>query len=188
MAIRIIGGTLKGRILKAPKGIDITRPILARVRKSFFDIMRPYLDGAGFCDLFAGSGAVGIEAVSRGVLSVVFVDKDREACKCIANNIKYCKIEENCEIHCDDVFKFLEKADSAFDVIFAGPPYPLFYGEKALVSLSGSKVLTQDTKIIVQHSQEEKLSEHINNLICYRREKYGDTILSFFKVIGCFKE
>ncbi|MFC1546136.1 16S rRNA (guanine(966)-N(2))-methyltransferase RsmD [bacterium] len=181
MAIRIIGGDKKGFFVKGPKGVK-TRPILARVRKSLFDILRPCITGSNFLDLYSGSGSVGIEAVSRGSEHVVFVEKDKKVCVCLKGNIEHCRVGDVSTLVCGDVFRFINTAQEKFDIIFAGPPYSVLLADKTLHELSDSSILKENTIVIIQHSIKEKIDETTHCLKMYRQERYGETTLSFFSM------
>ena len=123
--MHIFSGKFKNRVLKTPKGLS-TRPTSGRMRETFFNICQGYIEGAAFLDLFAGSGAMGLEALSRGAHSATFVDSDKFACQCIRQNIEALKIESNVLVLCGDVFHWLEKLTKQgkqFDIIYADPPY-----------------------------------------------------------------
>lgn len=185
MGIRIIAGECKGFILKGQVNGETTRPILARVRKSLFDILSPYLKNAVFLDLFCGTGSVGIEAVSRGAQKAVFVDKNRDVNKCVKINIEYCKITDKCEVYCCDIFDFFKTyKNSKFDIIFAGPPYPANLCNDILKGLNenGKNFLKPDTLIILQHQIKERISEEQNIFYKIREKIYGETKLSFFRI------
>lgn len=127
MSLRIIGGTFRNRLLKAPKG-QKTRPTLAILRKSVFDMLQFTIDGASFLDLFAGSGLMGIEALSRGASTAVFIDQDRSAVRCIEENIKFLHLEHKVEVRLMDAMNALQqfaKKKRTFDVIYIDPPYQL---------------------------------------------------------------
>ena len=181
MSIRVIAGECKGFMLKGPPG-DGTRPILARVRKSMFDILNPYLENAMFLDLFCGTGAVGVEALSRGAKKLVAVELDKKVYKCVMDNLVYCKMSERAEIFCADVFEFMGVYDKEkFDIVFAGPPYPAYFCNRILKGLNECKFLKEDTIIILQHYMKEDTPEKFEKLVKYREKKYGDTKLSFYK-------
>lgn len=123
--MHIFSGKYKNRILKTPKGLT-TRPTSGRMRETFFNICQGYIEGADFLDLFAGSGAMGLEALSRGARSATFVDSDKSSCQCIRQNIDALKIESHVLVLCGDVFHWLEKLakqGKQFDIIYADPPY-----------------------------------------------------------------
>ncbi len=125
MTLKILGGEFGGRLLKAPKG-DQTRPTTSMLRKAVFDILQPKIQGAVFLDLFSGSGAMGIEALSRGAKKAIFIDSHREAIRALKENIALLKIEAKAHIIQNDVFKALVKLQEMHvvcDIIYADPPY-----------------------------------------------------------------
>lgn len=178
--MRIIAGTLKGRSVRGPQSKG-TRPILARVRKSLFDILRPQSDGARFLDLFSGTGCVGIEAVSRGVQRAVCVENNVHAAQQIEQAVHTFHIEDHVRLYRCDVFAFIKQSVEQFDIIFAGPPYDAFLCEKILTSLSESKLVLPTTIIVLQHERKENIPEHVGVLSRYRQERYGSTMMSFYK-------
>jgi 16S rRNA (guanine(966)-N(2))-methyltransferase RsmD len=183
MSIRIIAGECKGFILKGEVAGEITRPILARVKKSLFDILSPDLKDANFLDLFCGTGSVGIEAVSRGAKKAIFVDKDKNVNKCVKINIEYCKITDRCEVYSCDIFDFFKTySNIKFDIIFAGPPYPANLCNNILKNLAETKFLKPETMIVLQHQIKEPIAEDQGIFQKVREKIYGDTKLSFFKI------
>ncbi len=123
--LRIIGGSFRNRPLKSPKG-EQTRPTLAVMRKAAFDIVQSKIEGAHFLDLYAGSGAMGFEALSRGAASVTFVETHPMARRCIEENCRSLNVEDRCTVITYDVMlalKKLIKHDQHFDIIYADPPY-----------------------------------------------------------------
>jgi 16S rRNA (guanine966-N2)-methyltransferase len=125
MTLRIIGGILRNRTLKSPKG-EQTRPTLAVMRKAVFDILQSQIEGASFLDLYAGSGAMGLEALSRGAISVTFVETNRLALRCIEDNFREFKVEARCTVmgyDCLLALKKLAKDKHPFDIVYADPPY-----------------------------------------------------------------
>lgn len=123
--LSIIGGLYRGRRLSAPAGLQ-TRPTSGRLRESFFNICRNRIEDAVFLDLFAGSGAMGFEALSRGARAAVFVDSGRDAIRCIRENAFRLNVESQCRIECADAIKTAERLNRekvAFDIIYADPPY-----------------------------------------------------------------
>lgn len=149
MTLSIIGGEFKGRSLKSPKEF-LTKPTLSLVRKSVFDICQSYTEGARFLDLFACSGAMGIEAISRGASHATFIEKDRKACKVLAENIKSFSLEKKTTLLCQDVFtSILTLQENPYDLVYIDPPYPIS-------KQSNSPVLTLlhflDTSILLASS------------------------------------
>jgi 16S rRNA (guanine966-N2)-methyltransferase len=152
--LQIIAGLYKSRKIQAPKG-EKTRPSSGRLREALFNICQNKMDGAIFLDLFAGSGAMGIEALSRGARHATFVDNSRESTRCILSNLNALGISKNGDVVYSDVFdamRKLAKRNSLFDFIYADPPYETYLstdqGEKAY---SISVLLTLDRLIEAQH-------------------------------------
>lgn len=195
--MRIIGGLYKGFLFKMPKGIRPTQDVL---RKSLFDILREVVADATFLDLFAGSGAVGLEALSRKAKEVVLVEKNKVCAKMIEENVRSIKEGAktpflNFRVLAQDVFlsiPLLHHHKESFDIIFLDPPYysgaqpksvgqPVLLAKKTLQTLIGYDILSPNGLIICQHSRREVLPEKIENLILFKQKRDGDTVLSFFK-------
>lgn len=168
------------------------KPISARIRQSFFDIVRPYVTGAVMLDLFAGVGTVGLEALSRGAEKVVFVEKEGICVKTIEKNLAHLGFAEKGKVLKADVLsglKWLEHfADyKGYDLIFMGPPYrtdenlPLSYSVPVLTLLAEAGIAKPTTVIAVQHHKKEEVSAP-EGLEHTRREKYGDTFVDFFRI------
>ena len=125
--MRIAGGEFRGRVLHAPKGLDV-RPTQDRVREALFSMLQNEIGGARFLDLFAGSGSVGLEALSRGAATATFVEQSPHSLACIAKNIAVLKVEPRCTTIRADVYAWLAatRDDSlCFDIVYADPPYAL---------------------------------------------------------------
>jgi len=183
MSIRIIAGEFKNRELyelKNPEGT--VRPILARVRKSLFDILTPRLADSKFLDLYSGTGAVGIEAVSRGVQYSVFVDLQLVSIDVLKKNIEKLGIAGKSFVFQADITGGLQwvssKISDKFDIIFMGPPYKEKLVNATLQAISQSGILADSGIIIAQHHAKEEADTELYNM--YRQKKYGDTILSFY--------
>jgi 16S rRNA (guanine966-N2)-methyltransferase len=144
--MHIIAGIYKNIILKTPKG-DATRPTSSRLRESVFNICQNYIEESAFLDLFAGSGAMGFEALSRGAKSAFFIDKSKDAINCIEHNIAQLKVSEQTECRCGDVFSWVERLDKAgrqFDIIYADPPYETPYNKNSSESYGSHFLLMMD--------------------------------------------
>lgn len=174
--MRIIAGAYKGRNLKSPASLDV-RPTSDRLRETLFNVIAPRIEDARFLDLCAGSGAVGIEALSRGASYTTFVDRSRRMCMLIEANVKLCRIpEEQWEIYCSEVNEFLKQTDSRWDIVFFDPPYKSEY--LRTLELIGSRL--RDL-LIVEHHHKNKLADKVGNLERTRVIKQGDSALSFYK-------
>ncbi|MDA8131938.1 MAG: 16S rRNA (guanine(966)-N(2))-methyltransferase RsmD [Elusimicrobia bacterium] len=190
--MRIIAGTHRGRkIFSVPKE-KFVKPISARIRQSFFDIVRPYVTGAVMLDLYAGVGTVGLEALSRGALKVVFVEKEGLCVKTIEKNLAHLGFGEKGKVLKADVLsglKWLEHFSDykGYDLVFMGPPYrtsenlPLSYSVQTLQLLVEAGIANPAAVIAVQHHKKEEVSAPAG-LEHTRREKYGDTYVDFFRL------
>jgi len=188
----IIAGTKRGRkIFSIPKD-KFVKPASARIRQSLFDILRPYVTGAVFLDLYAGTGAVGLEALSRGAARVVFVEKDGLCMKTIEKNIVSLEFGGQAKALKADVLsgvKWLEHFSDykGYDIVFMGPPYrtednlPLFYSMQTLELLAASGITAPGALIIVQHHNKEAVTG-TEKLDLFRREKYGDSYVDFLRI------
>lgn len=177
--MRVIAGAYKGRNLKSPPSMQV-RPTSDRLRETLFNIIAPRIEEARFLDLCAGSGAVGIEALSRGARHVTFIDRSRRSCQLIEANVALCRIpEEQNEIYCTVAEDFLRQASTKgtfpWDIIYFDPPYKEDY-LRTLELLSGFGGL-----LIVEHHHKNSLPETIGTLVKTRVLKQGDSSLSFYE-------
>jgi len=187
--MRIIAGKYRGRKLKSPPSLE-TRPTSDRLRETLFNILAPQIKGARFLDLCAGSGAVGIEALSRGAAHATFVDQSRRMCGLIAANLDEFSIdEEESEVVCSEVAAFLrrliQKEPGRLDIIFFDPPYEADY--EVVLELLGDKegaLLAEGAIVVVEHHKKRELREEFGSLHRYRSLKQGDSCLSFYQRIA----
>ena len=181
---RIIGGEGKGRRLKAPRGLD-TRPTAARVRQTLFDILAARLPGCRFLDAFAGSGAVGLEALSRGAALVVFVESAAGAVAALrANAEALARAGGNVRVLRQDAraaLAALADAGESFDVIYVDPPYASDLYEKALEQAGRKGLLGEDGVVVAEHFHKRALPERIGALARTREVRVGDHRLSFYR-------
>ncbi|MCR4610248.1 MAG: 16S rRNA (guanine(966)-N(2))-methyltransferase RsmD [Eubacterium sp.] len=150
--MRVIAGTRRSLPLKSVEGLE-TRPTTDRIKETLFNILMPDLPGAKFLDLFAGSGGIGIEALSRGADKAVFVDNSRDAVHCITENVKFTKFTEEAEIIRLDALSYvrsLRRVD--FDIIFMDPPYGNEFEKDILAALVTKEFVNPDALIIVEAS------------------------------------
>lgn len=178
--MRVIAGKFKGRNLKSPPSMQV-RPTSDRLRETLFNVIAARVPDARFLDLCAGSGAVGIEALSRGAAHATFVDRSRRSCQLIEANLELCRIpEEQRDIYCSEASEFLRQWDGdLWDVIFFDPPYKEDY-LKILQILGSSKLLNDDGLLVVEHHHKTDLPETIGHLRRTRVLKQGDSALSFY--------
>ncbi|MFH0935286.1 MAG: RsmD family RNA methyltransferase [Candidatus Omnitrophota bacterium] len=197
--MKISSGEYKGRVIKGPKYI---RPTQGKVRKALFDILGD-IRGLSFLELFAGSGAVGFEAVSRGAEELTLVEYNRDCLQAIRKNIESMKIKA-CSLYpheAQQAIEMLHKEGRKFDTIFLDPPYyneeaprlrsgstgnpqeqPL--SKKTLKALGGYDILSRYGLVIVQHFKKDFLPEAAGDLTLIRQRRYGDTVLSFYRRIA----
>ncbi len=178
--MQVIAGSAKGRKLKSLPGLT-TRPILARIKKSLFDIIRLPVIEACFLDLFAGTGAVGIEALSRGAKLAVFIEKDPSAVKIIRDNLQLTRLSDQGQVLPGNVFDQLKVLGRTYNIIFVGPPYKLGVTKDTIASIDQYRVLAEDGLVVAQHHFKEPMDIRVGGLWMYRQERYGDTRLSFYK-------
>jgi 16S rRNA (guanine(966)-N(2))-methyltransferase RsmD len=177
--LRVVGGSAKGRKLKAPKGLKI-RPTSERVREALFDILGLEIIGASFLDLFAGTGAVGIEALSRGAGKVVFVEKDNHIRKIIRENLSICGFSEQVRIWAKDARMVLDSYRfKPFDIIFIDPPYDSTLANACLARLDRMAEKVK-TVIIEQNPRQVEAPYFPKHLQHIRDYRYGSTVLCLF--------
>lgn len=179
--MHIQAGIRRGKKLKSIKGLRV-RPLMGRVKKSLFDTIGRRIVNSAFLDLFAGSGSVGIEALSRGAAFVQFVERDPECIEVIYHNLRICGFEKSAGVFRGDVFHFNPYPDR-YDLIFIGPPYRENLTEEVLCSIGKKIPLKKDGWIICQHHYKEVVGEVVDRFKLFKQKKYGITILSFFQWI-----
>ncbi|WP_100373315.1 16S rRNA (guanine(966)-N(2))-methyltransferase RsmD [Bacillus sp. FJAT-45037] len=181
--MRVISGEKKGLSLKAVPGSS-TRPTTDKVKESIFNMIGPYFDGGLVLDLYAGSGGLGIEALSRGVNQVVFVDQDKKAVSTVKANLTHCGFQEKAEVYRNDsdrAMKALIKRELSFSLIFLDPPYAKQKLTAEISIIADHDLLTSDGMIVAEHDAAVSLPETISHLAKVRAETYGDTTISIFK-------
>lgn len=154
--MRVIAGSARRLLLEAPAGFN-TRPTSDKVKETLFNILMPYIySDTSFLDLYSGSGAIGIEALSRGAQSAVFVERSREAVNCINKNLKTTHFTEKAQVINSDVLTALNRLEGrkSFDMIFLDPPYDCGYERAVLEYLSTSDIVGKDALIIVEASND----------------------------------
>ena len=183
--MRVIAGRFRSRKLVTPPGVT-TRPTSDRLRETLFNVLAPHLPESVFLDLYAGSGAVGIEAISRGARQVYFAESDRKAARAIRDNLKSLGIDEGVELFEREVMDALRLLDSQAvrsDVIFFDPPYGS-HGAYAQVLgfLSQSRLLHAGSIVVAEHDKHFDPGDTAGTLTRYRILKQGDAVLSFYRM------
>ena len=183
--VRVIAGSFRSRSLKAPPGLA-TRPTSDRLRETLFNVLAPRIQGAAFLDLYAGSGAVGIEALSRGAGPVVFVERAQPALKILRANLQRLGLHHNFQVHPGTVAAFLRASRAqTFDIAFLDPPYDAAEEyERAAGLLGGAALglLAPDAQVIAEHRRNDQLPESYGALLRKRLLQQGDASLSFYQV------
>lgn len=185
MSIRVIAGKAKGRRLKLVPGDD-TRPVMDRVKEALFNILSPVVANSVWLDLFAGTGSVGIEALSRGAARAVFVERASAAIKTIHHNLAHTKLADDARVMRADVFEYLDRpASETFDVVYIAPPQYAGLWKDTLLKLdTRTDWLNPDAIIIVQIDPREQETVTLEALEAYDERTYGNTLLWFFEFPG----
>jgi 16S rRNA (guanine(966)-N(2))-methyltransferase RsmD len=186
--LKIIAGKGRGRTLATlPKNYPV-RPMLGRIKKSLFDILTPrLLSTARFLDLYAGTGSVGLEALSRGVSHVTFVEKDHRCLDLVRKNAGILGLEPNASFFQLDVLRDLSMLPAPYDIVFMGPPYvdeqkaPLALVEPTLANVARFQLAKPSGLIVAQHHKKEKVADVPEGWPIVRQETYGDSVVTFFR-------
>jgi 16S rRNA (guanine966-N2)-methyltransferase len=182
--MRVIAGTAKGRTLRSPRTGD-TRPITDRAKESLFAILGPRIPGSRFLDLFAGTGSVGIEALSRGAAHVTFVERTASALADIRHNLDATHLAANAEVRGADVFAYLRGNPAPFDVIFVAPPQWRGMWTRTVQQLDQRPGwLAPDGVIVVQHDPSESTETPLRHLHLSGERTYGRVRFTFFGPLG----
>lgn len=181
---RIIAGSGKGRRLRAPRG-NATRPTSARVRQTLFDILAPRIPGSRFLDAFAGSGGVGLEALSRGARLVVFVERSRPAIAAIRENLPAIgSAGGEARVYHQETRVALAafaRSGMRFDLVYLDPPYADDLYQATLAQIAGSDLLAEDGLVVAEHFHKRDVPETIGGLTRVRSVRVGDHCLSFYR-------
>lgn len=178
--MRVIAGSARRLQLKTPEGME-TRPTSDRVKESLFNMLNPDIYDCRFLDLFSGSGAIGIEALSRGAKKAVFVDKSKICTDIIKENLKFTKLEENAEVinaEVIDTIKKLGRENAVFDIIFMDPPYAAGLYEPVLNSLITEGILSKNGYVVAESSKDYKFP-FVNGFKISKERKCGPAVMTF---------
>ncbi len=178
--MRVITGTARGVNLKAPKGMD-TRPTMDQVKEGIFSAIQFEVEGRRALDLFAGSGQLGIEALSRGAAEAMFVDARRDACQVVRENLDKTRLADRAQVIQADYLSYLAACRKTFDLIFLDPPYAEVFLENALKRISEIDILSDSGIIICERPAEKTLDGLFPGLAHYRDYKYGKTAVTIFR-------
>lgn len=186
--MRVIGGTLRGRKLSAPRGYG-TRPTADRVRESLFNVLAPTVADAAVLDLFAGSGALGIEALSRGARFAVFVESDAGACAVLRQNVERLGLQQQAHVRqarVEAAIGRLAASGQQFDLILMDPPYGSRLTRPVLAQLADEQLAAPDAVVAVEHDRRDDVPESAGSgaqaLVRFRVLQYGDTAVSLYRL------
>lgn len=180
--MRVISGSARGRTLKPVPGTG-TRPTTDKVKEALFSIIGPYFDGGAVLDLFAGTGGLGIEALSRGMDRAVFVDMDYKSLEIIRTNLKATKFEEQAEVYKNDAeraLKALAKRENTFDLVFLDPPYRLKHGDKLMEQMDSLDLLEDQATIVLEHESSYAYPDSFGKFRVWRKAEYGEVAISIY--------
>lgn len=184
--MRIIAGSARGRRLKAPKGRAL-RPTAARVKEALFDILQHELSGAKVLDLFAGTGNLTVEALSRGAVEAILVDASAQSARTIRENLRRLDLTDCAKVLITPVsraMRLLGGRRETFDIIFLDPPYDQGLVEKTIRMIARNGLLRNSGSLVAEHSVREAVSTRYDGLELSDQRRYGDTLLSFFRTSG----
>ena len=179
--MRVIAGEFKGRKLEIPK--TTLRPTLDRTKETLFNILQTYVPNAKVLDLFAGSGSLGIEALSRGAEHCIFVDINKEATKIIKANCEKCGCTDLSNVINLPYDVAIGGLKQKFDIIFADPPYADGFYYDILKRLDKSDILTKDAIVVLEHDSANSLPDTVGNISKYREKVMGKCTFSFYQVL-----
>lgn len=178
MRMRVITGTARGKKLKTLEGLDV-RPTTDMVKEAIFSVIQFEVPFSSMLDLFAGSGQIGIEALSRGASKVIFVDNSSASQKVIRENLMSTGFVKNAKVISDDAVNFVRHAVDKYDIIFLDPPYRQGYPDQLLPLLG--RLLTEDGIILFEHGSDEKLPDTAEGISVKKRYRYGKIAVTSYK-------
>ncbi|NLM60586.1 MAG: 16S rRNA (guanine(966)-N(2))-methyltransferase RsmD [Clostridiales bacterium] len=178
--MRIITGSQRGRKLVTLEGLH-TRPTSEKVKEALFSIIQFEIEGRRVLDLFAGSGQLGLEALSRGARECVFVDNDRNAMRIIRENAEKCGFTDKSRFYQNDYTTVLKRSDEKYDIILIDPPYASSYYDKSLKLISAFDILARNGIIVVESESDQELPEEVGTIRKVRDYRYGRTKLTVYR-------
>lgn len=181
--MRIIAGKLRGKVLKSPKDQKV-RPTLDRVKEAVFSMISPNIRNANVLDLFSGSGALGLEALSRGAKMVTFVDIDKESIRLTTENIKLCRAEDDTRVLSMSAKEAIAQSINKgvkYDIIFMDPPYDGEIAKKVLQESDFNIIMNESSIVVMETDIKEKTDEEIGGLIKVKDKTYGQTRISIYE-------
>lgn len=183
--VRVVSGSAKGRPLKAVPGMG-TRPTTDKVKEAVFSMIGPYFDGGTVLDLFAGTGGLAIEALSRGMERAVLVDMDPKSIDTIRANLKTTRFEDQAEVYRNDAMralKALEKRGLVLDAVFLDPPYRMKNGDELMLLMQDKRMLHTGAVVVLEHESSYEYPAEFGSFTCIRHAVYGETAVSIYKYV-----
>lgn len=184
--MRVVAGSVKGLPLKAVPGTS-TRPTTDKVKESIFNMIGPFFDGGYALDLFAGSGGLGIEALSRGIDRAIFTDKDRKAIETIHANLEKTRLTGQAEVFKADAeraLKAMKKNDVQARLLFLDPPYHMEKAYDLMDKAAELGIMTHDSIVVCEHDRDVELQSRTRYYERFKKELYGNTIISIYRFQG----
>ena len=178
--MRVITGKARGVILKTPKGLS-TRPTADRVKEALFSIIQYDVPSAKVLDLFAGTGQLGIEALSRGAKSAVFVDERADACALVKENLNKTRLTDDARVIRSDYAAFLRNCKEKFDLVFLDPPYAEVFLENSLKMITEIDILQSNAIIVTERPLGKELLFEFDGFLRSKDYKYGKTVLTLYR-------
>jgi 16S rRNA (guanine966-N2)-methyltransferase len=182
ISVRVIAGTAKGRLLKAVPGIG-TRPTTDKVKEAIFSMIGPYFDGGLGLDLFAGTGGLGIEALSRGLDRVIFIDMEKTSIQVIEDNLKTLGFKDQAEVYRNEAqraLQVLSKRGLKFDLIFLDPPYSMKQVDELLLQMQQMDMIQDQATVLVEHDAKHVYPDEIGRFKVRKRTNYGETAVAIY--------
>ncbi len=178
--MRIIGGCVRGFPLHSPKGLK-TRPTADRVREAIFNVLCQELYGASILDIFSGTGALSLEALSRGARNAVLIEKSKEALQSIQQNIAKTGMQEKCSVHFGDCRKILPNLKGPFHIVFLDPPYDKGWLAEVAPYLAKEGFLAKDAVLVVETKAKKQEELPLNGFVMQKSAVYGDTAVNYYR-------
>jgi 16S rRNA (guanine966-N2)-methyltransferase len=177
---RVLGGSIRGKKLQGPRGLEF-RPTMAQVKQFMFTILADRIENARILDLFSGTGSLGIDALSRGASSITFVDSSDEAVRILSRNLQTCGFEAVSRVEKRDVFRFLERNQEPFDLIFADPPFKEDLRQRIVNGVDQSISLKPEGLLILEHEIHDPDAEGYK-MSLIRQKRFGHCMVSIYAV------
>lgn len=181
--MRVVSGSAKGRPLKSVPGIG-TRPTTDKVKEAIFSMIGPYFEGGTVLDLFAGTGGLGIEAISRGMEHAIFIDMDPKSIETIRANLKATRLESQAEVYRNEAeraIKVLAKRELLIDAVFLDPPYRMKNADDLLQQMHENSLLQQDAIIVIEHDSKFEYPDKFSQFTCVRKALYGESAVTIYE-------